>query len=188
MRNFSNMDFTEITTSSKDIFDGRVFQVKLNKVELPDGSLSSREIVNHPGGASVVALDEKENIYLVEQFRIAVDSTILELPAGKIEKDEDHLLCAKRELQEEIGIKADRWELLSTFYPTPGYCSEEIKVFLARDLEIGEANLDSGEFLRMKKVPLDKALKWIKEKKICDSKTIIGLLLTAQIIAEESNV
>lgn len=185
---FSNMDFTEQVTSSKDIFNGKIFQVKVNEVELPDGSLSSREIVEHSGGASIVAVDDNNYVYLVEQYRIAVDSTILEIPAGKIEEGEDYLLCAKRELSEELGIEANKWQLLSTFYPTPGYCSEEIKVYLARDLKIGEPDLDPGEFLRRKKIRLSQAKKLIQKQEICDSKTIIGLLLASQIIAEDIDV
>jgi len=178
-------DFTEKIIASESMFEGRVFDVRVAEVELIDGSESLREIVDHNGGACVVALDSDQTIYFVEQYRISVDEAILEIPAGKIEVGEKHLICAQRELKEEIGITAKRWELLTKFYPTPGYCSEVIHVFLARDLTYGRPNLDPGEFLRVKEYKLDQALKMVINNQIKDSKTMLGILLTVQKIREE---
>ncbi|NLJ70469.1 MAG: NUDIX hydrolase [Clostridiaceae bacterium] len=180
------IDFTEKITSSEQKFAGRVFNVRVDQVELVDGSTSFREIVEHHGGACVVALDSDQTIYFVEQYRISVAETILEIPAGKIEVGEEHLICAQRELKEEIGITAKKWELLTKYYPTPGYCSEVINIFLARDLTHGKPNLDPGEFLRVKKYKLNQALDMVINNQIKDSKTIIGILLTLQKIQEET--
>ena len=179
-------DFIETITATKQMFQGKVFDVRVVDVELIDGSTSFREIVDHHGGACIVALDSDQTIYFVEQYRISVAETILEIPAGKIESGEEYLICAKRELQEEIGITAEKWELLTKFYPTPGYCSEEIHIFLARDLIHGKPNLDPGEFLRVKRYKLDQALKMVTSNQIKDSKTMLGILLTAQKIREEA--
>jgi len=180
------MDFAEKVTISEKKFKGKVFNVRVDQVELVDGSASFREIVEHHGGACVVALDSDQTIYLVEQYRISVAETILEIPAGKIEFGEEHLICAQRELKEEIGITAKKWELLTKFYPTPGYCSEVIHIFLARDLTHGKPNLDPGEFLRMKKYKLTQALDMIINNQIKDSKTMLGILLTVQKLREEA--
>ncbi|MGB4609718.1 MAG: NUDIX hydrolase [Saccharofermentanales bacterium] len=179
-------DFTETITASKQMFQGKVFDVRVAEVELIDGSGSFREIIDHLGGACIVALDYDQTIYFVEQYRISVEETILEIPAGKIEFGEEHLICAKRELKEEIGITAEKWELLTRFYPTPGYCSEVIHIFLARDLTHGKPSLDPGEFLRVKEYKLDQALNMVMTNQIKDSKTMLGILLTAQKLREEA--
>lgn len=186
MRKMSNLDFTEKVINSKQIFDGNIFSVKVDQVELPDGSGSFREIVNHNGGACVVALDDNNYLYFVEQYRISVQETTLEIPAGKIDQSEDHLTCAQRELKEEIGITAKDWQLLTSFYPTPGYCSEIVNIYLAQNLTVGEPELDQGEFLRVKKLKLDQALDMIVRNQIKDSKTIIGILLTVQVLQEKT--
>ncbi|MGI6559835.1 MAG: NUDIX domain-containing protein [Saccharofermentanales bacterium] len=182
-----NFDFREKVIDSQNKFSGNIFEVRVDQVELPDGNKSFREIVKHHGGASIVALTDDQSIFLVEQYRISVGQTVLEIPAGKIEEGEEHLFCAQRELKEEIGATATNWELLTDFYPTPGYCSEVIHIFLARDLVLGQPELDQGEFLRVKKIKLEQALKMVYQNKIKDSKTIIGLLLTAQRLLEELN-
>ena len=179
-------DFTEMITASEKMFCGKVFDVQVAEVKLVDGSTSFREIVNHNGGACVVALDSNQMIYFVEQYRISVSDTILEIPAGKIEVGEEHLICAQRELKEEIGITAKKWELLTKLYPTPGYCSEVIYIYLARDLTHGKPNLDPGEFLRVKEYQLDQALEMVINNQIKDSKTMLGILLTVQKMREEA--
>ncbi len=188
MSEFLQKEFHETVLSSEYLFRGRVFDVELAEIELPDQSKSKREIVHHHGGAAIVAVDSAENVYLVEQYRISVKSELLEIPAGKLEAGEAHRDCAERELFEELGIKAGRLELLTGFYPTPGYCSEEIQVFLAEDLTIGENQLDPGEFLRVKKFPLQKTLEMIGTGAIKDAKTIIGLILTAQKLKDKKQL
>lgn len=177
-------DYFEKVLSSETTFRGRVFEVEVAQIELVNQRRSSREIVHHHGGACVIAVDTEKNIYLVEQYRIATKQMLLELPAGKLEVGEEHFACAKRELAEELGIKAKKWSLLSAFYPTPGYCDENIHIYLAEDLSFGEKQLDPGEFLNSIKLPLSQAMEMVKKNEIIDAKTIIGILLTAQKLAE----
>ncbi|NLJ95298.1 MAG: NUDIX hydrolase [Clostridiaceae bacterium] len=177
--------FYEKIIESDILFEGKVFTVEKAQVKLIDDTNSIREVVHHNGGACVLALDAEQNIYLVKQYRISVKQDMLEIPAGKLEKDEDYLLCAQRELKEELGISAKNWELLTEFYPTPGYCSEKIKIFLARNLTIGENKLDPGEFLEVKKLSFDDALEKVYANKITDSKTMLAILLTDKILREE---
>ncbi len=176
--------FTEHTVSKETMFAGRVFQVELHSVVLPDGRHASREIVRHNGGACIVALDERQHVYLVRQFRKPYDMEMLELPAGKLELGEDPLVCARRELREETGLDADRITLLSTVYPSPGYCSETLSVYLATGLTVGQSQLDEGEFLDLHVYPLEQALDMIDSGEIRDAKTQIGLLKVARLLSQ----
>ena len=115
------MEFEEKTTSSRLIYDGRIMQVYCDDVALSDGSPSKREYIRHSGGAGVLALDDEGYVYLVSQFRYPYREEVLEIPAGKREQGEDPLDCAVRELEEEVGFKADKVELLALVYPTPAY-------------------------------------------------------------------
>ena len=170
----------EKTISSKTVFDGKVFRVEVRDVELYDGSVSQREIVLHHGGATVVALDDDKNIFLVRQFRSPYEKVLYELPAGKLEKDEDPKDCAIRELKEETGMVAASVESLGEMYATPGYCSEIIHLYLASGLSKGEGNPDDGEFLQVIKVPLSEAISMIENNEISDAKTMVALLKTAR--------
>lgn len=176
--------FTEETISKDILFNGRVFQVELHTVRLPDGRQARREIVRHYGGACVVALDERRHVYLVRQYRKPYDMDMLELPAGKLEPGEDPLECARRELQEETGLLATDIRLLATVYPSPGYCSETLSIFLATGLSAGESQLDDGEFLDIHVFPIEQALAMIDSGEIRDAKTQIGLLKVARILSQ----
>lgn len=168
------MDLTEKTVSSKEIFDGRVFKIKVDTVMLPDGRTSTREIVSHNGGVAVIAVEDN-CVYLVRQFRKAIEKTILEIPAGKIEPGEEPSECGKRELEEEIGLKADSLIPLGKIYPTPGYCSETIYLFLAEKFQKTVQKLDDGEFLNVEKIRINEVLEMIKNGEICDGKTVAGI-------------
>ena len=180
--NISALDeqLNEKTVSRKIAFEGRVFQVEVKDVELFDGSISQREVVLHNGGATIVALDDDLNVYLVRQFRSPYEKVLLELPAGKLEKGEDPRECAIRELKEETGMQAETVEDLGKMYATPGYCSEIIHMYLARGLSFGEGNPDDGEFLQSVKMPLKQALEMIDNNEISDAKTMAALLKTAR--------
>lgn len=171
------------TTLSSDLqFIGRIFTVETRSVRLPDGRQSRREIVHHPGGACVLALDSDGNMYLVRQYRVGVDAPLRELPAGKLEPDEDPLTCARRELKEETGIVADRWDLLTSFFPSPGYDDECITIYLARGLTGGIQELDEGEFLSVEKISLQQAVTDVLTGRISDGKTCLGTLITAMLL------
>ncbi|MBR6255361.1 MAG: NUDIX hydrolase [Clostridiales bacterium] len=170
----------EKTVNRRIAFEGRVFQVEVKDVELFDGSVSNREVVLHNGGATIVALDDDMNVYLVRQFRSPYEKVILETPAGKLEKGEDPRGCAIRELKEETGMEAKTVIDLGKMYATPGYCSEIIHLYLAQGLSYGEGNPDDGEFLQLVKIPLKKALEMIDSNEISDAKTMVALMKTAR--------
>lgn len=161
-------------------FIGRIFSVEVQDVRLPDGRLTTRELVRHPGGACVVALDGNREVILVHQYRVGTGGPLRELPAGKLEPPESPLACARRELAEETGYRAGRWELLTRFQPSPGYTDELIHIYLALDLVRGQARPDEGEFIACERLPLREALADIEEGRLTDGKTCLGILLAAR--------
>jgi len=173
---------TEEVLSSDPRFIGRVFSVEVQDVRLPDGRLSKREVVRHPGGACVVALDDEQNLFLVRQHRVGTGDTTRELPAGKLDIPEDPLECARRELAEETSVIAEQWDLLSRYYPSPGYTDEVISIYLARGLSKAYARPDDGEFLTVEKIHLTDALNQIRDGLITDGKTCLGIYMAADFI------
>ncbi len=169
--------FQETSIKTDQAFIGRVFQVEVQTVSLPDGRPARREIVRHSGGACVLALDEQHRVYMVRQFRKPFDRELLEIPAGKLEPGEDPLDCARRELSEETGLTADHMILLTALYPSPGYCSEVLSIYLATGLTAGQAHLDEGEHLSCQLYPLAQLLDWADKGVIHDAKTLAALLL-----------
>lgn len=164
----------EVVLSTETIFDGRIFRVERKQIDL-NGKKSNRELVYHPGGSCVLAVDEEMNIYLVKQYRIAVDDFLYELPAGKLEAYENPRECAIRELREECGVLSKSFKEFAIMHPTPGYCSEKIYIYLAQDLQIVEQDLDEGEELELIKIPFKQAYQWLEEGKIIDAKTMLAL-------------
>ncbi len=169
------MDFTEKTIDTKIIFSGKIINVQVDTVKLPDGRKSSREIVKHAAAVAIVAVDEENNIYLVRQYRKAVEKTLLEIPAGLLEADEDIVACAHRELAEETGLRAAKMEKILSYYSGPGFTDEKIHIFLASGLTKGEQNLDPDELLEALSIPLEQAYEMIKTGAIVDGKSIIGI-------------
>lgn len=178
------MDFTEKTVSTQQIFKGKIFDVSVDTVCLPDGKVATRELVKHPGGVCVVAYED-EQIYLVKQYRKPYDELTIELPAGKLEYGEDHFDAGKRELLEEVGVTAKEFIYLGKAYSSPGFCSETIHVYLALDLEKKSQNLDDEEFLDVLKIPFSKAVEMVMNGEIYDGKTIIGILKSEKILNEK---
>jgi len=146
-----------------------------DNVRLPDGSISSREHIAHPGAVAVLAIKDNGNLVMERQFRYPPQREFIELPAGKIDPGEDILLCAQRELLEETGFVAREWTHLVTTWPCIGYANERMEYFLARDLTHQGSRLDDGEFLEVFELPLAEAMEWIRQGKINDSKTVLGL-------------
>lgn len=170
----------EIGRSSKNIYQGRIFTVTADEVELVNGRLAPRDVVHHPGGVSVVAVNAQNEVTLVTQFRYAQGEDVLEIVAGKREPGEDALVTARRELAEEAGLGARCWKHLTTSYPTPGYCTERIEIYLATDLYEHREALDEDEFLSVTQMPLQKAVQLVLDGTVRDAKTQTGLLLAAK--------
>lgn len=176
------MDFEEKTISSESIYDGKIIKVRVEQVELDDGSTAMRELIAHPGGVGVIAVDENNEVFMVTQYRIAAKSMMMEIPAGKLEYGEDPLECGKRELIEETGYKAGEFTHLGEYYATPGYCEEKLNIYLARGLEFVGQHLDEGEFLNVKKYSLDTLYKMVMDNEIHDAKTAIAILKAKAIL------
>ncbi len=176
------MDYIEKTISTKPIYDGKVIKVRVEDVELPDGRTSKRELVAHGGGVGVIAVNDKREVYMVNQYRIAARSMMMEIPAGKLEFGEDPLETGKRELIEETGYKANKFVHLGEYYATPGYCEEKLNIYLATELEYVGQNLDEGEFLDVKTYTLDELYDMVMDNKIYDAKTAIAILKAKAIL------
>lgn len=173
------MNLDEKTLSTEKIYDGKIIHVRRDSVLLPDGRQSMREVVDHSGGVCVAALNEKDELLMVRQFRYPYLEQVIEIPAGKIEPGEDPLQCGKRELYEETGASADHFEPLGSVYPSPGYCGEIIYIIAAEGLKVGENHPDDGEFLESFYMPLKEAVELVLSGEIKDAKTQIAILKTA---------
>ncbi|TET32487.1 MAG: NUDIX hydrolase [Planctomycetota bacterium] len=170
-------DFTVL--DSKVVFKGRRITVYRDKVTLPNERDAVREVVRSPAAIAVVAFVDEENIVLLRQFRYPVGKWIYEIPAGTLEKGESPEVCAVRELEEETGYRAQSVKLLTRFYTSPGFCDEEMFVYLAEKLTFTSPKPEDNECLEAEKVPLGKAIEMIKDGKITDGKTIAALGLIA---------
>ena len=181
------MELGEKTLSSELIFDGRLLKLYRDEVELADGGRSAREVVHHPGGAAVVALDGDGCVYLERQFRYPFRKVVMEIPAGKLEEGEDPFDAIRRELKEEIGATALRWASLGHIMPSVGYTDEMLYLYLARDLTFGETHWDRGEFLESFKLPFAEALARAADGRITDGKTVAALFRADRLIRGETN-
>lgn len=157
------------------IYEGAIIRLRQDEVELPDGTRTQREIIEHPGAAAIVPLDDDGNVCLVSQYRDAVGKRLLEIPAGKLKAGEDPADCARRELREELGLEAGQLEHLATFYSTPGFCDEVMHVYLARGLVATTVELDREEFIEPRRLPLEPVTGLLQE--LNDAKSIAGILL-----------
>jgi ADP-ribose pyrophosphatase len=170
----SNLKETKL--SSEIIFQGRLLDVRKDEVLLPNGKTSTREWINHPGAVCIIPILPNGKIALIRQYRYPVQSEMIELPAGKLDKGEKPEKCAKRELIEEIGYRSNKLTFLSHIQPAIGFANEKMWIFLAEDLEKTESKLDEDEFIELIPTNLENALEMIWSGKITDVKTIIGLL------------
>ena len=169
------MDLKETQLDSELMYDGDFIRVLKDRVRLPDGAVSSREYITHPGAVAVLALLDNGNLVMERQYRYPLQREFIELPAGKIDHGEDILVCAQRELLEETGYVAKEWIHLTTAWPCIGYADERMEYFLARGLTHQGSQLDDGEFLEVFELSLPQAIEWIRLGKINESKTIVGL-------------
>lgn len=170
------MDLTERTIESKTMFQGRIITVLLDTAGLPDGGTAQREVVLHPGGVAVLALDEADNVALVRQYRYPLHGLLLELPAGKLDPGEDHRPAALRELSEETGLEAEEWTYLGYMLASPGFCDEALHMYLARGLRRKEQHLDEDEFLDVVTMSFQQLVDQVMDGSITDAKTIATTL------------
>ena len=168
------MDYVEKTVKKNYIYKGKILTLRCDDAELPDGQPCKREIIEHSGGACVLYV-ENGAVLLVRQYRYAYGESLYEIPAGKLEPNEDPMEAARRELEEEGGIQATELKLLCVDYPSPGYTNEKIYIYQAMNGKKVSAHLDEGEYLDAEFVPLDKAMKMLQSGEIRDGKTIIAL-------------
>lgn len=178
------MDLTEKTLESKRIFEGKLVNLRVDTVELPDGKTSTREVVEHRGAVCIVPMLDHEKVVLVRQFRQPVGGILLEIPAGTLDKCEDPAECARRELQEEIGYFPKKLTKMFHSYLAPGYSTEMLHTFLAEDLEKAEENRDDDEFLEIVTINLKDAVEMIRSGEIMDAKSICGILLASRMFKE----
>lgn len=169
------MELKETQLSTALVYDGAFLKVHKDDARLPDGSVSQREYITHPGAVAVLAILDNGNLLFERQYRYAPAQEFIEIPAGKIDHGEDILLTAKRELLEETGYVAREWTHLTTAWPCIGYADERMEYFLARGLTHEGRQLDEGEFLEVFELPFDEAMVWVKDGRINDSKTMLGL-------------
>ncbi|MBU9724042.1 MULTISPECIES: NUDIX domain-containing protein [Bacillaceae] len=169
------MDLNERTIKEKSIYKGKIIDLTIHDVKLPNGKESKREIVTHPGAVAVIPVTTEGKVILVNQFRKPLEKVIAEIPAGKLEKGEDPLLCAKRELEEETGMLAENWTNVGSFYTSPGFADEIIHLYLADGLTEGKENLDEDEFVERFEVTLDEAERLIETQHIHDAKTVYAI-------------
>ena len=170
------MNLTEKKLSRQDIYDGRVVKLHVDTVELPDGGTSIREIVDHPGGVAILALDDDNNVLTVTQYRYVFGREMLEIPAGKLEDQEAPASAALRELREETGATPDEFLPLGTILPSPGCYGETLHLYLARGLHFGAAQPDEDELLRVERIPFDEMVRRVLTGEIMDGKTVAAVL------------
>lgn len=169
--------FEETTLSTEPIFSGKIISVQVDDVKLPDGSVAKREIVKHPGAVAIIAVTDDEKIVFVEQYRKPLEKTLIEIPAGKLEKDEQPEQTAIRELEEETGYTTNQLQYVTSFYTSPGFADEMIYLYFTDQLSRLEEKIagDEDEFVELIELSLNEALQYVKEQKIHDAKTMYAL-------------
>jgi ADP-ribose pyrophosphatase len=170
--------FEEETLNTKKIYDGKIINVQIDEVQLPNGRKTNRELVKHPGAVAVIPITKDNKIVLVEQYRKPLEKSIIEIPAGKVEKGEQPELTALRELEEETGYTARELSFVTSFYTSPGFADELMQIFITDELEQLESPVekDEDEFIEVLELTLDEAKQLVEEERIHDAKTNYAIL------------
>lgn len=179
------MIFEETTISSEMIYEGRILNLRKDKVHVKDDKTSYREIIEHNGGVALAAVTPEGKMVMVRQFRKAAEKAVLEVPAGKIEKNEDHKLTAERELKEETGYTAGKIEYMTSFYSSIGYSTEVIYLYFATDLTPGETEFDESEAIEIIEYDLPELKHMVFSGEIEDAKTIAAILMAEAYLEKE---
>lgn len=170
----SDAHLREDRISGEDIYSGIFLKMKRDKVSLPDGDEAVREYLTHPGAVAIVAILDDGRVLMERQYRYPIAKTCIEIPAGKLDPSEDHLSCAKRELEEETGYTAKKWSYIRRIHPVISYSTEFIDIYLAENLVAGKSHLDQEEFLDVFAASLDQLIAWVENGEITDVKTTIS--------------
>ncbi len=171
------MKYYEKSIDSQEVYQGKIINLRLDKVELPNGQNAIREIIEHPGAVAIVAITEEGKVLMVKQFRKACEEELWELPAGKLDPGEEPRETALRELEEETGYRAKNFTHLISFYTSPGFANELLHIYLAEDLMITAQNPDDDEFLSVHQLTWDELRHMLKNGELKDAKTVTGLLM-----------
>ena len=178
-----DMNLREAMIDGAVAYDGDFLKVQRDSVRLPDGKITSREYIKHPGAVVVLPLFDDGTVLLERQYRYPLAQVFIEFPAGKIDLNEDPLDCAKRELREETGYCASDWKFVCTIHNAIAYSDEHLDIYLARGLTAGESKLDEGEFLETFHTPVEDLLGWVRNGKVTDVKTVIGAFWLEKILS-----
>jgi len=176
------VDYEEKTMKSEKIYEGKILNLRIDTVELPNKKYSKREIVEHPDGVAIVPITSNDSLILVKQYRKAIGDFMYEIPAGKLEIGEEPKEAAKRELEEETELLANKLTYLSEFYTSPGFCDEKIYLFLAKELIKSDGKIETEEYIETKEFPMEELIKMINRGEIIDSKTIIGIYTAIEFL------
>lgn len=176
----------EETVDQKIVYQGKIVTLRTDIARLENGRMTGREVVEHPGGVCVLALEEDHTTYTVRQFRYPFHRVVEELPAGKLDGPEDHEKAARRELGEEIGCEAGELIYLGSLLMSPGFCTEQLHMYLARKLIHGEQHLDEGEFLEVRPIPFEELVERVLSGELTDAKTVALTLKAREFLSREA--
>ncbi len=182
------MELTEKIIDSKTHFQGRIINLRVDTVELENGTTATREIVEHPGGVCVIGMDEDGKILMVRQFRSPFGRPLLEVPAGKLNYGEDHFECGKREFLEETGYEAEEYLYFGELYPSVGFLTEKLHIYYAKGLIKKEQHLDEDEFLNVERYTLAELLDMVEQNEIRDAKTVVAILRLDRYLSKQKEV
>lgn len=180
------MEYMEKRIDGETIFEGFIVTLRKDRVELVNGATANREVVDHPGGVTILPVDDAGWCYMVRQYRYPMGRAMLEAPAGKLERGEEHFPAAVRELSEETGFSAEQMVYLGPAVSSPGFCNEVLHIYLALGLHSGECHPDEDEFLNVEKYPLTELVEMAMRGEIDDAKTVIAVLKAEKYLKEHS--